>query len=134
MVVIVTTRAARGLRFDSRVVQIVTRSLKLCPVYSNRLTPYDMGLVTQTVKSTALSVLIKLCSYARKMRSWSMRCMDSGEATTRIFLYKKHSLTESISTSTKLCVPMNMIDGSQTHPQQRSIAHLWWKVPWVFKS
>ncbi|KAF9797185.1 hypothetical protein SFRURICE_001831 [Spodoptera frugiperda] len=31
------------------------------------------------------------------------------------------------STSAKLCVLMNMIDGSQTHPQQRSIANLWWK-------
>ncbi|KAF9787620.1 hypothetical protein SFRURICE_001672 [Spodoptera frugiperda] len=44
-----------------------------------------------------------------------------------IFPYKKHSLAESGSTSAKLCVPMNMIEGSQTHPQQRSIAHLWWK-------
>ncbi|KAF9798330.1 hypothetical protein SFRURICE_004986 [Spodoptera frugiperda] len=34
---------------------------------------------------------------------------------------------EPVFTSVKLCVPMNMIGGSQTHPQQRSIAHLWWK-------
>uniref|UniRef100_A0A2H1WK69 SFRICE_025641 n=1 Tax=Spodoptera frugiperda TaxID=7108 RepID=A0A2H1WK69_SPOFR len=33
----------------------------------------------------------------------------------------------SVTTSAKLCVLMNMISGSQTHPQQRSIAHLWWK-------
>uniref|UniRef100_A0A2H1W7M5 SFRICE_023275 n=1 Tax=Spodoptera frugiperda TaxID=7108 RepID=A0A2H1W7M5_SPOFR len=26
-----------------------------------------------------------------------------------------------------VCVQMNMIDGNQTHPQQRSIAHFWWK-------
>uniref|UniRef100_A0A2H1V4T7 SFRICE_016053 n=1 Tax=Spodoptera frugiperda TaxID=7108 RepID=A0A2H1V4T7_SPOFR len=36
---------------------------------------------------------------------------------------KKHSLAETVSTSAKLCVPMNTIGGSQTHPQQRSIAH-----------
>uniref|UniRef100_A0A2H1VFU7 SFRICE_023227 n=1 Tax=Spodoptera frugiperda TaxID=7108 RepID=A0A2H1VFU7_SPOFR len=31
-------------------------------------------------------------------------------------------------TSTKLCVPLNMIGGSQTQPQQHSIAHFWWKT------
>ncbi|KAF9823506.1 hypothetical protein SFRURICE_011359, partial [Spodoptera frugiperda] len=46
----------------------------------------------------------------------------------RIFPYKKHSLPESVFTSAKLCVPMNMIGGSQTPLQQRSIAHLWWKI------
>uniref|UniRef100_A0A2H1V843 SFRICE_000535 n=1 Tax=Spodoptera frugiperda TaxID=7108 RepID=A0A2H1V843_SPOFR len=45
----------------------------------------------------------------------------------RIFPFKKHSLTESVSTSVKLCVPMNIITGSQMHPQQRSIANLWRK-------
>uniref|UniRef100_A0A2H1WF07 SFRICE_022928 n=1 Tax=Spodoptera frugiperda TaxID=7108 RepID=A0A2H1WF07_SPOFR len=43
------------------------------------------------------------------------------------FSYKKRSLAESVSTNAKLCVPMNMIGGNQTHPKQRSIAHLWWK-------
>ncbi|KAF9823887.1 hypothetical protein SFRURICE_013424 [Spodoptera frugiperda] len=38
-----------------------------------------------------------------------------------IFPYKKHNLAEAVSTSAKLCVPMNMIGGSRTHPQQRSI-------------
>uniref|UniRef100_A0A2H1WD03 SFRICE_025079 n=1 Tax=Spodoptera frugiperda TaxID=7108 RepID=A0A2H1WD03_SPOFR len=45
----------------------------------------------------------------------------------RLFPYKKPSLDVSIATSAKLHVPMNMIGGNQTHPQQRSIAHLWWK-------
>ncbi|KAF9794804.1 hypothetical protein SFRURICE_017494, partial [Spodoptera frugiperda] len=31
------------------------------------------------------------------------------------FPYKKSSLAESVSTNAKLCVPMNMIGGSQTH-------------------
>uniref|UniRef100_A0A2H1WEL1 SFRICE_019754 n=1 Tax=Spodoptera frugiperda TaxID=7108 RepID=A0A2H1WEL1_SPOFR len=34
------------------------------------------------------------------------------------------NLIEPASTNAKLCVPINMIGGSQTHPQQRSIAHL----------
>ncbi|KAF9821086.1 hypothetical protein SFRURICE_001021 [Spodoptera frugiperda] len=38
--------------------------------------------------------------------------------------YIKHNLADSVSTSAKLCVLMNMIGGSQTHPQQRSITHL----------
>ncbi|KAF9800612.1 hypothetical protein SFRURICE_006516 [Spodoptera frugiperda] len=32
-----------------------------------------------------------------------------------------------VSTSANICVAMNMIGGSQTHPQQRSTAHVWWK-------
>ncbi|KAF9813744.1 hypothetical protein SFRURICE_007899 [Spodoptera frugiperda] len=46
----------------------------------------------------------------------------------RIFPDKNHCLPESGSTSAKLYVPMNINGiGSQTHPQQRSITHLWWK-------
>ncbi|KAF9813874.1 hypothetical protein SFRURICE_008029 [Spodoptera frugiperda] len=45
-----------------------------------------------------------------------------------IFPYKKHSLAESVSISDKLCVPMTIIGGSETHPQQRSIAHLRFKT------
>ncbi|KAF9802001.1 hypothetical protein SFRURICE_004252, partial [Spodoptera frugiperda] len=46
---------------------------------------------------------------------------------TRIFQYKNQSLAKSVFSSAKLRVPMNMIGGSQTYPQQRSITHLWWK-------
>ncbi|KAF9796374.1 hypothetical protein SFRURICE_001947 [Spodoptera frugiperda] len=37
-------------------------------------------------------------------------------------------LIEPVSTRATLCVPMNMIGRSQTHPQQCSIAHFWWKI------
>ncbi|KAF9823497.1 hypothetical protein SFRURICE_011350 [Spodoptera frugiperda] len=43
---------------------------------------------------------------------------------SRISPYKKHSLAKPLSSSPKLCVPMNMIGGSQTHPQQHSTAYL----------
>ncbi|KAF9797166.1 hypothetical protein SFRURICE_018636 [Spodoptera frugiperda] len=77
------------------------------------------------------------------MQSSSMRCMDTVRGRckvqvcdawivrkpfgARIYPYKIHSLAESVSTSAKLFVPMNMIGGSQMHPQQRSIAHIWQK-------
>ncbi|KAF9808391.1 hypothetical protein SFRURICE_008444 [Spodoptera frugiperda] len=41
-------------------------------------------------------------------------------------IFQWEIFAESISNA-KLCIPMNMIGGSQTYPQQRSIAYLWWK-------
>uniref|UniRef100_A0A2H1V857 SFRICE_029637 n=1 Tax=Spodoptera frugiperda TaxID=7108 RepID=A0A2H1V857_SPOFR len=52
---------------------------------------------------------------------------DLHTSIARIFPNKKRSLAESASTSTKLCVPMNMISRSQTYLQQPSITHFWWK-------
>ncbi|KAF9815171.1 hypothetical protein SFRURICE_006735, partial [Spodoptera frugiperda] len=61
-------------------------------------------------------------------------CEEVGKSSiVRIFAYKNHSLAESFSNSAKLCVSMNMIGGRQTHPQQRSIAHLPWKLPPLYK-
>uniref|UniRef100_A0A2H1WTV3 SFRICE_014513 n=1 Tax=Spodoptera frugiperda TaxID=7108 RepID=A0A2H1WTV3_SPOFR len=62
----------------------------------------------------------------------STQRMDSREgsySTHRQYasFHIKNSLTESVSISVKLCVPMNVIGGSQTHPQQRNVAHFWWK-------
>ncbi|KAF9796486.1 hypothetical protein SFRURICE_014657 [Spodoptera frugiperda] len=56
--------------------------------------------------------MCQLSSCARKIRSSSIRCIDSREA---IFPYNKHSLAEFFYTSAKLCVPINMMGGSQTH-------------------
>ncbi|KAF9821509.1 hypothetical protein SFRURICE_014273 [Spodoptera frugiperda] len=57
-------------------------------------------------------------------RSIAMIILKNLICSTRVKLKRA---TESVSTSAKLCVTINMIGGNQTHPQQRSIAHLWLK-------
>uniref|UniRef100_A0A2H1X1Q0 SFRICE_024697 n=1 Tax=Spodoptera frugiperda TaxID=7108 RepID=A0A2H1X1Q0_SPOFR len=56
---------------------------------------------------------------------------DGMAAINQAYNYAAPAVIESVSTSAKLCVPMNMIGGSQTHPQQRSIAHFRWKSTFI---
>uniref|UniRef100_A0A2H1V2Y7 SFRICE_003650 n=1 Tax=Spodoptera frugiperda TaxID=7108 RepID=A0A2H1V2Y7_SPOFR len=54
-------------------------------------------------------------------------CESVGNHSQHATFHIKHSLTKYVCTSAKLYVPINMIGGSQTHPQYHSIAHLCWK-------
>ncbi|KAF9793565.1 hypothetical protein SFRURICE_015592 [Spodoptera frugiperda] len=105
--------------------------------YASHATDYSLFCIeTHTTASTDLHRTYRIISntYMRcvLMTSYgmlTMRAMRTMRACRRLPLHtsfscKKHSLAESVSTSAKLRVSMNMIGGSQTHPQQRSIAHL----------
>uniref|UniRef100_A0A2H1WUK1 SFRICE_018524 n=1 Tax=Spodoptera frugiperda TaxID=7108 RepID=A0A2H1WUK1_SPOFR len=56
------------------------------------------------------------------------RLVISNFITSKSPTRMEHGAGLSVSTISKRCVPMNMISGSQTYPQQRSIANLWWKT------
>uniref|UniRef100_A0A2H1WGL7 SFRICE_022381 n=1 Tax=Spodoptera frugiperda TaxID=7108 RepID=A0A2H1WGL7_SPOFR len=62
-----------------------------------------------------------ILSYVAVRRRCVARVCDvsTKPSIAHIFPYKKHGLAESVTTSAKLCVPVNMIGESQKHPQQQ---------------
>ncbi|KAF9789928.1 hypothetical protein SFRURICE_016843 [Spodoptera frugiperda] len=101
----------RGLGFDSRVGQIITglyqvsnnfsvvaRSLELCPVYGNKLTPYYMRLITQMVKTCAYTSNCQLWNQSKNIQVNNKTASlfeGSGKALPDLFrIFKNYSVVE----------------------------------------